>query len=386
MLPELKYFPVNWVDGMKVTKSHFVSNEAWLQDGFRDTACLALTDHNYGLLPSISSKESSLDLAIREDRQSQQLYVQLHRCRAVTRGGCRIEITPASIQSLDLTTSHLQIQYDFKEAGNMQYNIILMVHPHKRVPAGTPDPEEHPMRYPYTLPEYRLDIVPSQQTNNFDPQTYHLTLGKFRVVAGEVQLDPYIPPCMSVSSHPDLYQYYRDMEGILMDMSNKLTELVRRLRLLGQHDMLENNLRTLAEQTSSFIFQHLDDYKWLYTEQPPIHMILLCVKLARVIQSVSMFIPEDQRTAVYQYVNQGFTPQTFEESLNILLNVQYDHQQIRSILDQCRKAMENLRTVFTKLPQMNYTRKEPENYVWKEQEPILSPQRPPDTGGYVRDL
>lgn len=386
MLPELKYFPVNWVDGMKVTKNHFVSNEAWVQDSFRDTTCLGLTDYNYGLLPSTSSKESALDLAVREDRQSQRLHVQLHRCRAVTRGGCRIEITPATIQSLDLANIDLQIQYDLKEAGNMQYNIILMVHPHKRIPVGTADPEEQPLRYPYTMPEYRLDIVPSQQTSNFDPQTYHLILGKFRVVAGEVQLDPYIPPCMSVSSHADLYQYYRDMEGLLTDISNKLTELVRRLRLLGQQDLLEINLRTLAEQTASFIIQHQDEYKWLYAEQPPIHMILLCVKLARVIRSVSMFIPEDQRSSLYQYMNQGFAPQTFEESLNILLNMQYDHQQIRSILDQNKKAMENLRAVFTKLPQMNYTRKDPENYIRKEPEPVYPPQQPADTGGYVRDL
>lgn len=383
MLPELKHFPVNWADGMKVSRHHFVSSEAWMQDSLRDTACLGLTDYYYGLLPS-SSKEPALDLSILEDRQRQRLSVQLHRCRALTRGGCRIEITPHTSESLDLATSPLQLAYDIKEAGNLQYHIILMVHPQQRVPAGTPDPEEQPLRYPYTLPEYRLDIIPSQQTTGFDPQTFHLTLGKFRVVAGEVQLDPYIPPCMSVSSHPDLYQYYRDVGGMLTDMSHKLTELVRKLRFVGEQDVLETNLRTLAEQTAHFIFQQVDDYKWLYAEQPPIHMILLCVKLARVMRSISLLMPEEQRSALCQYINQGFAPQTFEASLDMLLNLSYDHQQIRTVLDQNRKAMDNLSAVFAKLPQMHYTRKEPEHYTRKE--PAPPPPQPADTDGYVRDI
>ncbi len=383
MLPELKHFPVNWADGMKVSRHHFVSNEAWLQDSLRDTACLGLTDYNYGLLPS-SPKEPALDLSIREDRQSQRLLVQLHRCRALTRGGCRIEITPHTIASLDGVNSPLQLPYHLKDAGNLQYHIILMVHPQQRVPAGTPDPEEQPLRYPHTLPEYRLDVVPSQQTTDFDPQTYHLTLGKFRVVAGEVQLDPYIPACMSVRSHPDLYQYYREMEGILMDMGNQLTALVRKLRFVGAQDVLEINLRTLAEQMAGFIFQQVDDYKWLYAEQPPIHMMLLCVKLARMMRSVSLLMPEEQRSALYQYINQGFAPQTFESSLDMLLNLSYDHQQLRAVLDQNRKAMDNLSAVFTKLPQMHYTRQEPERPIRKEPEP--APAQPADTGSYVRDI
>ena len=50
MPPEQKKQAVNWTDGMKLNKDHFIEHENWVLDGIRNTASLRLTEFNYGLL------------------------------------------------------------------------------------------------------------------------------------------------------------------------------------------------------------------------------------------------------------------------------------------------------------------------------------------------
>ena len=51
MRDSLKHFPVNWIDGMKISKSHFIDqDDAWI-DGLNDIASLNLSPVRYGILP-----------------------------------------------------------------------------------------------------------------------------------------------------------------------------------------------------------------------------------------------------------------------------------------------------------------------------------------------
>src|ERR1019366_1943604 len=95
MLPPLKYFNVNWVDGMKLSSNHFVEQENALIDHLRDIAALNITSYNYGLLGPVSGDSKSLDLKVDVDRTS-LLRVHLNKCRALTPSGARIEITGAN--------------------------------------------------------------------------------------------------------------------------------------------------------------------------------------------------------------------------------------------------------------------------------------------------
>ena len=87
----LKYFHVNWVDGMKINKQHFIALENALNDQLMDTASMGLNDRNYGLLPPFPGKSSSLKMVLNADNQN-RLRVTIQECRAITQGGARIEI------------------------------------------------------------------------------------------------------------------------------------------------------------------------------------------------------------------------------------------------------------------------------------------------------
>jgi hypothetical protein len=52
MLPKLEYYPVNWVDGMRIARKHFTESEHFVSDYMRDSTASRLMTYNYGLLSS----------------------------------------------------------------------------------------------------------------------------------------------------------------------------------------------------------------------------------------------------------------------------------------------------------------------------------------------
>src|SRR6187455_2837546 len=106
MLPELKYLPVNWVDGMKISDSHFKQLELAFADAVRDAYAAGLTKYNFGLLPPAPDQRSSFDLHVNID-SARLIKATLTECRAVTPGGARIELVRNnSVEKLKLDASY----------------------------------------------------------------------------------------------------------------------------------------------------------------------------------------------------------------------------------------------------------------------------------------
>ena len=51
MIEKLNHFPVNWIDGMKINKNHFLEVQNFVSDSVRDSVGIHTSMINYGLLP-----------------------------------------------------------------------------------------------------------------------------------------------------------------------------------------------------------------------------------------------------------------------------------------------------------------------------------------------
>jgi len=71
MLPEMRNNAINWIDGMKLNKDHFIGLDNWILDRLRDNTCFQLNDFNYGLLDSVIGADSSLNLLVNIDQNNQ---------------------------------------------------------------------------------------------------------------------------------------------------------------------------------------------------------------------------------------------------------------------------------------------------------------------------
>ena len=114
----LTHYPVNWIDGMKLSSSHFIAVQDFVTDSVRDAIALQTTDLNYGLLPM---EGDSVKMHVLMDHYN-QLQLPLEECHAVISNGIRIQIS-ASQEEQTLTLSK-----DMTEMkGNAIFSVITKV-------------------------------------------------------------------------------------------------------------------------------------------------------------------------------------------------------------------------------------------------------------------
>src|SRR5438105_8074439 len=89
-MQEQKYLTVNWTDGMKINKSHFIGQDNAVMYQLAQNTSSLLNEYNYGLLPSPGNHGPGIKLFLSVDNQ-QQVQVRIQQCRAITRGGYYIQ-------------------------------------------------------------------------------------------------------------------------------------------------------------------------------------------------------------------------------------------------------------------------------------------------------
>ena len=84
MLVPIKYFNINWVDGMKLSSKHFVEQENAFIDHLRDVSAINLTSYNYGLLDAVSGNAKSLSHSIEIDKNLLvRVYCERSPCKVL---------------------------------------------------------------------------------------------------------------------------------------------------------------------------------------------------------------------------------------------------------------------------------------------------------------
>ena len=90
----LTHYPVNWIDGMKLSSSHFIAVQDFVTDSVRDAIALQTTDLNYGLQPVAGD---SVKMHVLLDHYN-QLQLTLEECHAVTPNRIHIQISASQEQ------------------------------------------------------------------------------------------------------------------------------------------------------------------------------------------------------------------------------------------------------------------------------------------------
>ena len=167
MLSNWEHLPVNWIDGMKISRKNFIETDSFLQEQLQDVRNQQLTPLNYGILPA----ENSLDLSVVSDA-NQNITVELRSCKAVTSAGSRIEVSKSDGIQLKINFKDIIARLGLKNVSTLQLFILIGIDPFKRIPAGQPLVDENPPRIPFTQPYMILDIAPAEAVNQFQLGKY----------------------------------------------------------------------------------------------------------------------------------------------------------------------------------------------------------------------
>ena len=347
MLPENRNHTINWIDGMKLNKDHFIGLDNWIMDGLRDNACMQMTDFNYGLLESNDQVNSSLKLLINID-QNKQINIKLTDCRAITKGGIRIEITSQNIQTSQYPLDKLALDFNIQEASNEIFDIILAVFPDKRIPVGQPIENEEPFRHPFVMPEYQLHAVPTKQVNSSQMWKNHITVGKFQVVAREVNfITEYIPPCTRIDAYPALLEYYLEFENTVEKVSNALAEYLRKNR--SSQTKLDTNLTYVIEKLVYYLTVNLSHYELVLKSQAPIYFIEFFINFARLFKSALGWLSEYDREEVMNHLSRWVSSRDLDNAAFELMNLEYDHQNIYASVQKVANYLNLVHDLFEKM-------------------------------------
>lgn len=371
------YLPVNWVDGMKINKTHFLDEQNARIQAQAIATGVHVNNINYGLLPAVTGNHNPIKLYINYDNQ-QQVIVNLLSCRAVTPGGYVINIEQDDDNDFDSFSEKikgLSVPFAELKTKSQTYYVILGVNPYKRIPTGDAAEDEVPARIPFTLPQYQLSLLSEEDLQHKRVGLFHLVIGKFFIKEQNIQVDQnYIPPCVTSSSHPDLIDVFAGMEAFISKMELYCTQILQKIIIKKQQNDLAQIVQRICENLLQYTNTHAMVYRWSMLHMPPLHMLSVVASMARVLKnSLDQFLGSGKEELVNYFMewcdlNQG----ELENLITNLTNHKYIHEDINNTVELTASFTKSISMLFHNLSRLEYIGKKKEANIFVKEEVVKS--------------
>ncbi len=369
MPPKIKYFNVNWENGMNISKNHFIQQENAFTDRLRDTSAVFLNNLNFGLVPVGAESDLTVKTVFKIDNQN-FLKTKIFCCRAITQGGARIEINEEQqLPELKTDLTH-EIELSKSEEG-ADFFILLSVDPFNRQVFGELDAEEDPPRYPFTLPGYKVNVVAEKVLSKEGVHPLSFFIGKMRIEQGTPEIyEDYIPPCMKVKSHQKLTEFSDLVEKFFSQVELNLLSIIRKIKDKNQDTSLAKSVLSLSENLLRYVTENHLKLHWELPEKPPVFLFVYIANAARVIRNtIDAEAASNKEELLNYFTNWSELKQgDFEKLLVYCINFEYNHYDILFSIEQFSEFMQIVGLLFEKLESLAYIGKKKETNIFvKEQ-------------------
>ena len=362
MLNEIRNWPVHWVDGMKISKDHFLAIEQFFVDHLKDARALYLNDLNYGLLPPLPDSRSSLDVQILSSGNSFQCIV--NECRAITPGGLRIELTNFTIKYFNLSS---KLQFTINDVTGNSFYVLLGTNPFSRVPGGPPDPNESPTRHPYVSPNYHIEAVPVDEVNTGSLGDKFLVIAKIVKRGSEYAIDNrYIPPCAVVSSHPVLIEYAKRWSTLLNEIQEDSFKIIQKVYAKKPSSAIAENTKQFAETFARYISQISFSFNTQASFYTPVQLINTIASLAGITDFVLKYINVTEKEELLNYYSEWteWNSNQLEAIVSEVLKMKYDHNEIATSVGKADNFITSIATLMNRLASLEYIGKKKEKDIF----------------------
>lgn len=358
-MQEQQYLPVNWTDGMKINKSHFVAQDNAYKYQLAQNTAGVLNEYNYGLLPSLGNASKGVKIFLSLDNQ-QQVQLRVLQCQAITRGGYYMhfeEDTAAKGNKLMAPILNLSVPFQELKGKDSSFFIVVAVDPYTRNPIGNTDPAEQPPRLPFTVPSFDLSLVPVENGGNNLLGFFHLPIGKLRIDEQKVYLDEeYIPPSSSMSSHYDLQEIHAGIEQFVGKMEMYSLQIIQKIHQKKQVNEMASIVEKLCEHITIFTASHLAEIKILSLHQPPVFLINKVSGMARLFKNTLDYYIGSGKEEFINYCIEwcGVSQSELEGAITNLSNHQYDHLDVNASIEKVSQFTKIISNLFANLARLEY--------------------------------
>lgn len=373
-----EFLPVNWVDGMKINKTHFIAQDNAFTYRQAQTVNSFLNEHNYGLLPVFDRHHTSAKLFLSLDNE-QTVHLRVQRCRAITRGGYVMEFdtdTSLTGQQLSATIPGLQVPFSELKNRSEAYYVVLSVDPYARIPHGVADPKETPARLPHAMPVYDLTLLPVSDTSAVSLGNFQVPIGKLVVEEQIVRLvENYIPPCTAVNSHYELLEVHAGLEQFFGQMELYSLQIIQKILQKKQQNDLADDIFRICKNITVYTAAEYSNFKLSYLYQPPLFMITAVAGLARLIKNTIDYYVGTSKDELINYCTEwcGVSQGELESAITTVCNYQYNHLDINDGLDKVLRFTQIISSLFGGLARLEYIGKKKESGIFVKEQ-VLLPQ------------
>ncbi|MBU2949241.1 hypothetical protein KO493_00815 [Tamlana agarivorans] len=366
---------LNWVDGMKINKDHFVGFEDSMMQQLMVMHSNYVHQNNYGLLPSPGDRELPVKLSISMDGP-ENLLVTVSKCLAVTLGGYQIVINDEVNAFLEQSGHIIKNKFALNPENKICY-IVLSVNPFKRIPVGFSNPEEEPVRKPFVIGAYQISLVSETAMPNQEISLNSITIGKLITDSGQARLvDDFIPPCTSIQSHPDLRYAFLEVDTFLNGMELYCTQVIQKIYQKKQANDLAKMVLALSNDVLTYLRAVITTYRIKDKYASPVEMIIKLVSLARTIKGSLDVHAGTGKEHLLNYltdwcdVNQG----AFEKVLDDMISLEYLHNDINVALQKVSGFTALMSALFKKLNELEYIGKKSDSNIFVKEDVIVEEQ------------
>jgi hypothetical protein len=373
MRDRLKYLPVNWIDGMKINKSHFIAQDDAWRDALNDVSSLNVSHLRFGIIPPSVAGEDNFNVKISIDNQN-TVKVTVLACQAITPGGIRINLPAtgyaenisADLDAVPSTT------FSFTEAKSENvWWVVLIINPYQKRPAGSPDVSETPPRYPFMLPTYSVQVVNESQYNQFAFHPFSLTIGKILSDSNNVRVDDnYIPPCYSTEAFDDLRNLHGELDNFLSTLEIRCSQIVQKIYKKNQQNELSELVLFLCDRLVIFLSEKITQMRWTTLYDSPAVLFAGIVSLSRIMKNVIDLRIGSGKEEMMNYLCEwcDLKQGELENMLTDLAGIRYNNNDINSNIERVTRFIKVTAHLFDTLHKLEFIGKKKDSGIFVKEE------------------
>lgn len=384
-----RYLPNNWIDGMKISKKHFIEEfNAQTQQQVQSNEAF-LYAHNFGLLPSLGQQKNNL-LFLNLDNQ-QTVELRLIKCNAITSNGVRIVV--GDTESIDVG---VQLQHEVAsfrigmesilDMEAEEFYILLSIDPYNRIPTGEIITDEVPPRHPYTAPALKLSIIHNKQLMS-EGLSNALPIGKLIVKNNTAALDEsYVPPCQMIASHESLIHAFEQWKVFLSNMETMSLTIIQKVMQKKQQNDLSIPVVQVCETIIQYVSTVLDRFNMEGLYYTPATMISVISGLARTINNTFSMYAGSGEEEVFAYFTEkcGIDQGQYKKVANEACHIHYNHIDCAPSIKTINAFLDITKHLFESLASLDYIGKRKEAGIFVKEE-ALTANRPGRLGTFLAD-
>jgi hypothetical protein len=372
MAEKQKHYFVNWIDGMKINKDHFISMQNAMIYQQQIIAKSHIDPYNFGILPRTEG-ESTLDISYEIDTHH-HLNVKVNRCLALTAGGVLIDLDTSSPELSEFEVIIKDFDLNAAESKSGEFYIVLKINPYNRTPIGIADPKENPPRHPFIIPEYGVYIVPVEQMTKTGFGDFFLVIGKLLIKDNVPELDKeYIPPCSRVSSDERLISINNRLIEFFSKLELDIMVIIRNIHTKEQKSPLASSVLLFSEKIAAFQGLHITKQRLFLKHSSPIALFEAISQFARLLRNTFNTQPAERKEEMINYFSDwcNLKQGELEKLMVDTVNFNYNHYEIADVMSRMMAFIETMSVLFDTISHLEYIgkRRDTQIYIKEEEKP-----------------